>query len=96
MARFVLTNEARNDLEEIWQYIAAESEVNADKVVAEIIKRFSKLAKFPKIGRERKELGILIRSFSVGRYVIFYRPGELGIAIIRILHGARDVEVFFD
>lgn len=94
MARFVLTTEARQDLDEIWQYIAAENEVAADKVIAEIIKRFPRLAEYPEMGRERSELGTFIRSFPVGRYVIFYRPGELGIAVIRILHGSRDIESF--
>ena len=92
MARFVLTAEARNDLDEIWQYIAVESEITADKVIAEIIQRFPRLAEFPEMGRERTELAAFIRSFPVGRYIIFYRSGELGIAIVRILHGARDIE----
>lgn len=53
MARFVLTTEARNDLDEIWQYIAAESETTADKVIAEIIQRFAKLAEFPPNGSRK-------------------------------------------
>ena len=95
MARFVLTAEARQDLDAIWQYIAAESEITADKVISEIIQRFPRLAEFPEMGRERTELAPSIRSFPVGRYVIFYRSGELGIAIIRILHGSRDFEGLF-
>lgn len=95
MARFVLTTEAKNDLDEIWQYIAAESETTADKLIAEIIQRFPRLAEFPEMGRERTELATLIRSFPVNRYVIFYRSGEFGIAIVRILHGARDIEGLF-
>ena len=95
MARFALTTEARKDLDEIWQYIAVESEITADKVIAEIIQRFPLLAEFPEMGRERTELAPFMGSFSVGRYIIFYRPGELGIAIVRILHGARDIESFF-
>ncbi len=50
MARFVLTAEARKDLDEIWQYIAAESEIAADKVIAHIIRRFPRLAEFPPNG----------------------------------------------
>ena len=95
MARFALTTEARKDLDEIWQYIAVESEITADKVIAEIIQRFPLLTEFPEMGRERTELAPFMRSFSVGRYIIFYRPGNLGIAIVRVLHGARDIEHFF-
>ncbi|MFM2313393.1 MAG: hypothetical protein RLZZ04_2669 [Cyanobacteriota bacterium] len=95
MARFVLTAEAKSDLEQIWQYIAAESEIAADQAIAEIVQRFPRLAEFPEMGRERTELSPSMRSFPVGRYIIFYRPGELGVAIVRILHGARDIEGLF-
>lgn len=47
------------------------------------------------MGRERTKLATLIRSFPVNRYIIFYRSGELGIAIVRILHGTRDIEGLF-
>lgn len=95
MARFVLTAEAKSDLEQIWQYIAAESEIAADQAIAAIVQRFPRLAEFPEMGRERIELSPSMRSFPVGRYIIFYRPGELGVAIVRILHGARDIEGLF-
>lgn len=91
MARFVLTAEARSDLDEIWQYIAAENESAANKVIADIVKRFVRLAEYPEMGKERMEIAASIRSFPVNRYIIFYRPGEFGIAIVRILHGSRDV-----
>jgi toxin ParE1/3/4 len=58
MARFVLTAEAKNDLEQIWQYIAAESEIAADQAIAVIVQRFPRLAEFPEMGRERTELGV--------------------------------------
>lgn len=95
MTRFVLTNEARSDLNQIWGYIAEVSEPNADKVLADIIRSFSKLTKFPEMGRERTELAPLIRSFPIGKYIIFYRSGNLGIAIIRVLHGSRDIDGLF-
>jgi toxin ParE1/3/4 len=36
-----------------------------------------------------------LRSFPVGSYVIFYRPIEEGIEVIRVLHSARDIEDIF-
>lgn len=59
------------------------------------MQRFPRLAEFPEMGRERTELSPSMRSFPVSRYIIFYRPGELGVAIVRILHGARDIEGLF-
>jgi toxin ParE1/3/4 len=35
-----------------------------------------------------------VRGF--GKYLIFYRPVKDGIEIVRILHGARDIEALFD
>ena len=37
-------------------------------------------------------MGSDIRSMPVGRYVIFYLPLPSGIEIVRVLHGARDIE----
>jgi plasmid stabilization system protein ParE len=64
MARFVLTAEAKNDLDQIWQYIAVESEIAADKEIAKIVQRFPRLAEFPEMGRERTELSPIYEKFS--------------------------------
>jgi len=44
--------------------------------------------------RIRSELQPNLRSFPCGNYVIYYRPleGDLQVEIIRVWHGARDVE----
>ena len=44
------------------------------------------------MGRVRSELAPELRSFPVGRYVVFYLPCPDGIDIVRVLHGARDIE----
>lgn len=33
-----------------------------------------------------------LRSFPVGKYLIFYRLIDGGLEIVRVLHGARDIE----
>jgi toxin ParE1/3/4 len=47
------------------------------------------------MGRRRPELAPGIHGFPVGRYVVFYRPSSNGIEIVRVLHGARDLEQQF-
>ncbi|MBC7899536.1 MAG: type II toxin-antitoxin system RelE/ParE family toxin [Saprospiraceae bacterium] len=59
------------------------------------IARFEMLAQTPKAGRERPELMPQIRSFPEGNYLIFYREFELVVAILRVLHSARDLEEIF-
>lgn len=86
---------AFSDLADIWDYIAEESEERADAFVATIDGKIRILASHPHMGRPRDELVNDLRSWPVGRYVIFYRPLADGVEIIRVLHGARDVEAAF-
>ena len=70
---------ARSDLSEIWDYIADDNETWADAFVDLIDQKFQALASQPKMGRARDELVEGLRSFPVGRHVIFYRvlPGGI-------------------
>lgn len=86
---------ARNDLAEIWDYIADDNENRADAFVDLIDQKFQELASHPNMGRSRDELAQGLRSFPVGRYVIFYRPMPEGVEIIRVLHGSRDLNAIF-
>lgn len=45
----------------------------------------------PGLGRQESKLAPNLRSFPLGNYLIFYRPIEDGIAVVRVLHGARDI-----
>jgi toxin ParE1/3/4 len=47
------------------------------------------------MGRARNELAADVRSFPVGRYVVFYVPIDAGIDVVRVLHSARDVDAIF-
>ena len=47
------------------------------------------------MGRSRDELAAGIRSLAVGKYVIYYRRVGRAVRILRILHGARDIEKLF-
>ena len=87
--------QALQDLAEIWGYIADDSPGRADEFADLIDSKFQTLARQPSMGRVRSELGPGFRSFVVGRYVIFYLPLENGIEIVRVIHGARDIEAVF-
>lgn len=91
MNQFRVSEVARSDLEGIWFYIAQDNPAAADKFIQAVVTRFPKLAAMPGLGRPREELSLRLRSFPVGRYVIFYRTIENGIEIVRVLHGARDL-----
>ena len=69
------------DLAEIWSYIAEDSVANADKFALRIDKALRLLARRPGIGRTRPELYLDLRSFVIGKYIVFYTPLLNGIEV---------------
>lgn len=96
MTQLRISPRAREDLLEIWSYIAEDSEENADGFIDKIHETMELLAGQPGLGRHRDELAPGIQSFPVGRYIIFYRVLSNAIEIVRVLHGARDIENIFE
>jgi toxin ParE1/3/4 len=86
---------AEADILEIWDYIADDNIAAADDWVDRLDEQFRLLATQPKIGRTRDELAAGMRSFPVGRYVVFYMPLDDGVDVIRVLHGSRDIDAIF-
>lgn len=91
MSRYRVANAAKADLAEIWVFIAKDSVRAADRIQKRILSRFPLLAARPSMGRIRPELLPDLRSFAVGKYLIFFRLTDDGIEVYRILHGARDL-----
>jgi toxin ParE1/3/4 len=79
------------DLLEIWLYVAQDNVEAADRLLDRIDACCRTLAKAPRAGRAREELGPGVRSHPVGRYVIYYRKVSAGIEVIRVLSGYRDI-----
>lgn len=86
---------ARIDIAEIWEYIAEDSEAQADAFVDRFNAQFQLLALQPGLGRNRDDMLAELRSFPFERYVIFYRAIHDGIDVVRVLHGARDMDAQF-
>jgi len=96
--RVRLAPRARSDLDEIWLYVARQSSSSeiATRHVESITHGFGLLARFPFIGRSL-ESGTQpdVRTLTVRKYVVFYRPGKGEIRILRIVHAARDAYAVF-
>jgi toxin ParE1/3/4 len=93
--RILRSELAKRDLLEIWSYVSRESSPQiADAVLARLYGAMDVLAAAPLIGRARTEFRGRPRSFAVRPYVVFYEPlaDDNGIAIWRILHGARRLD----
>jgi toxin ParE1/3/4 len=96
MPNLVVRPRALTDLAEIWAYIAEDSPERADAFADLLTTKLQALARRPGIGRLRPELAGDLRSFPVGRYVIFYLAISRRVEIVRVLHGSRDIEAIFE
>src|SRR5690242_335087 len=90
-----ITATAEADLKEIWSYIAQDNPDAATRLIKEITRKFAILRDHPHIGRQQNKLLLNLRSLNVKGYIIFYQPFEDRIEILRVMHGARDIESVF-
>jgi toxin ParE1/3/4 len=87
-----ISERAESDLDDAWDYLAQRNEAAADRLLDDILARSRLHAQFTQIGRPREDLGPGIRSFVAAPYVVFFRPIADTIEVLRVLHGARDVD----
>jgi toxin ParE1/3/4 len=92
MFPYVLSPEVLQDLQGIWDFIAADNVVAADKLEDEFFDAFEMLAKRPSMGHTRSDLTVRdVRFWPVGQYLIVYRSLPTPLQVVAVLHGARDV-----
>ncbi|UWZ83820.1 type II toxin-antitoxin system RelE/ParE family toxin [Occallatibacter riparius] len=92
MNEYSLTESAKAEIREIWEYIAHDDEDAADHWVIRIIEALDLLARNPRIGHSRRDLTSRPFLFwPVGKYLIVYRPVGEDIEVIAITEGSRDV-----
>jgi len=93
MAQLTFSPKASQDLHDIGAWIARQngSWQRSDAFLDLIYRTCETLATQSEMGELRVEFVTgNYRSFSVGNYVIYFRPAPGGILIARILHGSRD------
>lgn len=95
MGKYMITRQAEQDIDEILVYIAADNLDAALSFNDRLTDLFEMLADNTKAGRERPELKEDLRSFPEGNYLIFYRRWAGNLAIVRVIHGARDLDEIF-
>ncbi len=96
------TPQAERDLIDCAMRIAEGSVEAAERFLDAVEQTFALLASMPHMGqacefRSPRAQGLRrwrVRGFE--NYLIFYRPHENGVAIIRVLYGARDLESIFE
>jgi toxin ParE1/3/4 len=95
VSRFTISPPALLDLQDIDDYVSPNNPDAADRLLDSFWATFDVLATTPAAGRLRPELGSDVRAFPVGVYVVFYRPTEYSVEILRVIHGYRDIDAAF-
>src|SRR5437870_4016309 len=96
--RITKSAKAQRDLLEHFTYIGRDSVTAAGRFLKAAEKAMENLARMPEMGSvwdttNPASAGLRVwpvRKFE--NYLIFYRPVAEGIEIIRVLHGARDID----
>ncbi len=96
MTRYRLSTQARADLDAIYDYVAGDSAAAAERLLDMLEQKFRLLGNRPLLGQLRPEVAEGLRCFAAGNYVVCYRVQPPGVEIVRVIHGARDVEAQFE
>ncbi len=94
--QFRLTSPAIQDIEEIADYIARQSGLEtAERFLNKLDAKFSRIAQFPNLGRQRDEILQGLRSLPVEQYLIFYTVSQTSVDILRVVSGYRNLTALF-
>ena len=93
MKRLGYSPEARADLRAIALYIAEDNPSRAVSFVAELKEKASYAAARPATYRERSDIAPGLHAIVHGRYLIFFRELPDDVRIVRVIHGARNLDV---
>lgn len=93
MPNYVLSPETKEDVREIRDYLVSQGGRRlARYVLQEITASFRLLASHPEAGHLRQDLTPLpVKFWPVFSYLIVYDPAARPLAIVRVLHGSRNV-----
>jgi toxin ParE1/3/4 len=93
VADYQLTVRAAQDLQVIGRYIAADNLQAAWWLLAAFEQHFLLLAENKNFGRARPDMRPDLRRYSVVKnYLIFYRPMQDGIEVVRVVHSRRNTQ----
>lgn len=95
MSRVIFAESALRDIEDIWRFLALASEQAAERVVDDLVSRCERIADAPRQGRARDDLFPGVRGVVHLRFVILYTVRDGTVHVMRVVHGARDLDALF-
>ena len=95
---YLVRPKARRDIWEIADYIAADNIEASDRFLDEVQNAFQQLAGMPLMGSARRFRRPSLQGVRLWpiphfeKHLVIYRPRKDGVEIVRVLHGARNIE----
>ena len=87
----IWSHPARDDLRQIFEYIAQDSVIYAKRVVKNIVETSMNLCNFPQKGRVIPEINDPnIREIFIYSYRLMYQITPRDIYVLAVIHGKRD------
>lgn len=94
MTGFAFHPEARSDLDEKWEHVAADNVEAAERTILKLLDAVADLVHFPRQGHLRADLTDRpLRFWRVYDYLVAYAPDERPLWVVAVLHGRRDPTV---
>jgi toxin ParE1/3/4 len=100
--KLVVSCPAESDLDELSEYLGRDDPALAERFLAAARATFADLAETPGLGRSREFRAARLRGLRSWRIrsfenrLVFYRVADETVEILRVLHGARDLDAAFD
>jgi toxin ParE1/3/4 len=89
MGRFFLSSVAESDMLAIWEYIAQDNIIAADRMIDRFTAAFERATAYPEASQKYIHPKGEFRIIVVGAYLVFYKTAGEEVDIVRVLHGAR-------
>ncbi|MEA5534485.1 type II toxin-antitoxin system RelE/ParE family toxin [Crocosphaera sp. XPORK-15E] len=96
MRTCLISPEATEDLDEIFDYFASKNVEAGERFVITFEKKCEKLLQFPNMGRSYGDIEPSLRGIPLDNYIILYRLIGNGVEIVRVVSGYRNLEYLFE
>lgn len=91
MTGYVLSPEAQNDLDDIWDYsLPRWGETRTERYIRDLWQGIEYVAADPRRGQSCDDIRSGYHKYTVISHVIFFRLTAGGIDVVRILHARMD------
>jgi len=95
MLRIIRLFRARQDLIDIWQFVAQSNPEAADALLDAIDVKCNLLGEHPYLGPSKEDIRPGLRYLVIGQYVSLYKVDKDAVRIVRVLHARRDLDSLF-